>query len=107
MLWQGGVFSTKNVLLLFRGFLQWWYPTTMGFPTKNDHFGVFWGYPYFWKHPFCADNIMQWWTTEISQNNGKHGSCFLQELLFEDTSKEYLLTKKNPHLMTLAENQTM
>ena len=21
-----------------------------GFPTKNDHFGVFWGYPYFWKH---------------------------------------------------------
>ena len=28
------------------GFLKWWYPTTMGFmgfPTKNDHFGVFWG----------------------------------------------------------------
>ena len=23
---------------------KWWYPTTMGFPTKNDHFGVFWGY---------------------------------------------------------------
>ena len=23
----------------------------MFFPTKNDHFGVFWGYPYFWKHP--------------------------------------------------------
>ena len=23
----------------------------MGFPTKNDHFGMFWGYPYFWKHP--------------------------------------------------------
>ena len=22
------------------GFLKWWYPTTMGFPTKNDHFGV-------------------------------------------------------------------
>ena len=33
-------------------FLKWWYPTTMGFPTKNDHFGVFWGYPYFWKHPY-------------------------------------------------------
>ena len=30
---------------------KWWYPTTMGFPTKNDHFGVFLGYPYFWKHP--------------------------------------------------------
>ena len=26
------------------GFLKWWVsPTTMGFPTKNDHFGVFWG----------------------------------------------------------------
>ena len=25
-------------------FQKWWYPTTMGFPTKNDHFGVFWGY---------------------------------------------------------------
>jgi len=23
----------------------------MGFPTKNDNFGVFWGYPYFWKPP--------------------------------------------------------
>ena len=33
-------------------FHKWWVsPTTMGFPTKNDHFGVFWGYPYFWKHP--------------------------------------------------------
>ena len=21
-------------------FLKWWYPTTMGFPTKNDDFGV-------------------------------------------------------------------
>ena len=24
----------------------------MGFPSKNDHFGVFWGYHYFWKHPY-------------------------------------------------------
>ena len=24
----------------------------MGFPTKNDHFGVFWGYPYFRKPPY-------------------------------------------------------
>ena len=22
------------------------------YPTKNDHFGLFWGYPYFWKHPY-------------------------------------------------------
>ena len=33
------------------GFLKWWYPTTMGFPTKNDHFGVFWGYHHLRKHP--------------------------------------------------------
>ena len=25
-------------------FLKCWYPPTIGFPTKNDHFGVFWGY---------------------------------------------------------------
>ena len=33
------------------GFLKWWYPTTMGFPTKIDHFGVFWGYHHLRKHP--------------------------------------------------------
>ena len=33
-------------------FLKWWYPTTMGFPTKNDHFGVFWGYHHLRKHPY-------------------------------------------------------
>ena len=25
---------------LHGGFLKWWYPTTIGFSTKNDHFGV-------------------------------------------------------------------
>ena len=33
-------------------FLKWWYPTTMGFPTKNDHFEVFWGYHHLRKHPY-------------------------------------------------------
>ena len=37
---------------LYGGFLKWWYPTTMGFPTKNDHFGVFWGYHHLRKHPY-------------------------------------------------------
>ena len=32
-------------------FQKWWYPTTMGFPTKKDHFGVFWGYHHLRKHP--------------------------------------------------------
>ena len=33
------------------GFLKCWYPTTMGFPTKKVHFGVFWGYHHLRKHP--------------------------------------------------------
>ena len=33
-------------------FLKWWCPTTMGFPTKHDHFGVFWRYHHLRKHPF-------------------------------------------------------
>ena len=24
----------------------------MGYPTKNDHFGVLWGYHHFRKHPY-------------------------------------------------------
>ena len=37
----------------YGGFLKWWYPTTMGFPTKNDHFGV-WngGYHHLRTHPY-------------------------------------------------------
>ena len=35
------------------GFLKWWYPTTIGFPTKNDHFGVFLGVPPFTETPNC------------------------------------------------------
>ena len=34
------------------GFLKCWYPTTFGFPTKNDHLGVFGGYHHFRKHPY-------------------------------------------------------
>ena len=39
-------------IYIYEWFQKWWYPTTMGFPSKNDHFGVFWGYHYFWKHPY-------------------------------------------------------
>ena len=41
------------------GFLKWWYPTTMGFPTKNDHFGVFWGYHHLRKH--LVGGMKLWW----------------------------------------------
>ena len=42
-----------TIIYIFYGdFLKWWYPTTMGFPTKNDHFRVFWGYHHLRKHPY-------------------------------------------------------
>ena len=44
--------NKKWRLGIYGGFLQWWYPTTMGFPTKNDHFEVFWGYHHLRKHPY-------------------------------------------------------
>ena len=41
-------------------FLKWWVsPTTMGFPTENDHFGVFWGYHHLRKHPSDAPKNLQ------------------------------------------------
>ena len=39
----------------YGGFLKWWYPTTMELPTKNDHFGVFWGYHHLRKYPYPSD----------------------------------------------------
>ena len=33
------------------GFLKWWYPTTIGFPAKNDHFGGGLGVPPFKETP--------------------------------------------------------
>ena len=38
---------------IYGGFLKWWVPpTTIGFPTKTDHFAVFWGYHHLRKHPY-------------------------------------------------------
>ena len=39
-------------IYLYGCFQKWWYPTTMGFPTKNDNFGVFWGYHHLRKHQY-------------------------------------------------------
>ena len=44
----------RQHIVVYGGFLKWWvYPTTMGFPTKNDRFGVFCGYRHFRKHPYA------------------------------------------------------
>ena len=50
-LWFGTGFMKRWPI--YGGFLKWWVsPTTMGFPTKNDHFEVFWGYHHFRKPPY-------------------------------------------------------
>ena len=50
--WCLELISNESQITIFGGFLKWWYPTTMGLPTKHDHFGVFWGYHHLRKHPF-------------------------------------------------------
>ena len=54
----------------YGGFLKWWYPTTMGFPTKNDHFGVFWGYHHLRKHPYTCKVHLLW--TNVGANTTLH-----------------------------------
>ena len=52
--------NPPKFVYLYGCFQKWWYPTTMGFPTKNDHFVVFWGYHYFWKHLYWLSQQQQW-----------------------------------------------
>ena len=35
------------------------YQTTIGFPTKNDHFGVFWGYHHLRKEPYMRTLLLK------------------------------------------------
>ena len=61
---------------IFGGFLKWCYPTTIGFPTKNDHFGVFWGYHHFRKQPIW-NLIMQFPICFYSSSqHNLSGTCF-------------------------------
>ena len=41
-------------ITIYGSFLKWWYSTQQpwGFPTKNDHFGVFWEYHHLRKPPY-------------------------------------------------------
>ena len=55
--WGADVRKLLHVAAIWGWTLKWWYsPTTTGFPTKNDHFGVFWGYHHLRKHPY----ILRW-----------------------------------------------
>ena len=49
---DNGKCTSKQHKCIYGGFLKWWYQRTMGFPAKNDHFGVLWGYHHFRKHPY-------------------------------------------------------
>ena len=52
------------------GFPKWWVsPTTIGFPTKNDHFGVFWGYHHLRKHPYVKKCMSFWWIFQPNPSN--------------------------------------
>ena len=56
------------------GFLKWWVsPTTMCFPTKNDHFWEFWGYHHLRKHP----------NHQVELNWGTHLGSLDVALVFE------------------------
>ena len=43
-----------HVLLHIWGFPKMVVPNNQGFPTKNDHFGAFWGYHHLRKHPYTS-----------------------------------------------------
>ena len=55
--WSWGSHPPKVLRWGYGCFPKWWYPTTRGFPTKNDHFGVFWGYHHLRKHPYVKVGI--------------------------------------------------
>ena len=54
------LFFKKKQARLSGGFLKWWYLTTIGFPTENDHFGVFWGYHHFLETPIKSQAFKNW-----------------------------------------------
>ena len=51
--WGCGRWGMEAVLELMWVFPKMMVPNNHGFSYENDHFGVFWGYHYFRKHPCC------------------------------------------------------
>ena len=63
---------------IFGCFHKWWYPTTIGFPTKNDHFGVFWGYHHLRKHPYEGfERRIPWWMLDVFTKHFANASRLL------------------------------
>ena len=58
----GGGWCGSLLWHLYGCFLKWWYPTTMGFPTKKWlTMGCFGGYHHFRKPPYRCDIFMIWY----------------------------------------------
>ena len=97
--WQHFCVDTQVASLLdqYGGFLKWWYPTTIGFPIKNDHFGVFWGYPHidlcksyqYFLQDIQAINSMKWVPI-----------CFFCRLPFHSTKKGTRYIPSETHLFS-------
>ena len=50
--------GSRHVIRTYGGFLKWWFPTTMGFPTKNDqHLECEMGVPPFKETPIFQNTI--------------------------------------------------
>ena len=46
------IYVCIRVYIYIWGFPKMVVPNNHGFPTKNDHFGVFWGYHHLRKYPY-------------------------------------------------------
>ena len=64
------------IIHTYGGFLKWWYPKTIAFPTKNDHFEVFWGYHNFRKHPYIDSEKVYDWTPKTYRSKTEPQGIF-------------------------------
>ena len=79
----------KNLDIRYGCFLKWWVsPTTMGFPTKNDHFGLFWGYHHFRKPPYLTSLLSRklFYLVRNMKNFHVPNLSFRDELLYTSHS---------------------
>ena len=60
-MFSGGKKKTTSFFDSNWGFPKMVVPNNHGFPTKNDHFGVFWGYHHLRKHPILDGLHTQGW----------------------------------------------
>ena len=57
--------NSRSQLINIWVFPKRWYPTTIGFPTKNDHFGLFLGVPPLFSRTLFPHDL---WVTAAADN---------------------------------------